>query len=160
MSSTREHTYRTRVAWSSGAQGPTKSYAGYSREHTIEATGKPMLTGSADPAFRGDASHYNPEELLLAALSACHLLTYLALCAREGIGVVSYIDEASGRMSETGGAGKFVGAVLRPQVEIDDERIERAIVLHDVASTECFIANSMNFPVEHEPSVRRAVVRS
>src|ERR1700693_3727312 len=160
MSATREHTYQTRVAWSGGALGPTKSYAGYSREHTIEAAGEPVLTGSADPAFRGDAAHYNPEELLLAALSACHLLTYLALCAREGIAVVSYVDEASGRMSETGGAGSFVGAVLRPQVEIDDERIERAIVLHDVASAECFVAKAVNFQVEHGASVRRAVIRT
>jgi organic hydroperoxide reductase OsmC/OhrA len=160
MSAAREHNYRTRVTWSGAALGATKTYAAYSREHTIEAPGKPVLTGSADPAFRGEASHYNPEELLLAALSACHLLTYLALCAREGIAVVSYVDEAHGTMSETGGAGKFVSAVLRPQVEIDDERIERAIVLHDVASTECFIAKSVNFPVEHEPSVRRAGVRT
>jgi organic hydroperoxide reductase OsmC/OhrA len=160
MSLAREHTYQTRVAWSGGARGSTKTYAGYSREHTIEAAGKPVLTGSADPAFRGDAAHYNPEELLVAALSACHLLTYLALCARDGIAVVSYVDEASGTMTETGGAGRFLSVVLRPKVEIDDERIERAMALHDVASTECFIAKSVNFPVTHEPSVRRAGVRT
>jgi len=156
MNRTREHRYQTRVVWSGAAQGPTKTYAAYSREHTIEAAGKPALTGSADPAFRGDASHYNPEELLLAALSTCHLLTYLALCAREGIAVVSYTDEASATMTETGGAGRFVHAVLRPQVEIDDDRVERASALHDEAHTECFVANSVNFPVEHEAIVRRA----
>jgi len=160
VNSPREHKYQTRVVWSSAAHGPTKTYAGYSREHTIEAAGKPLLTGSADPAFRGDATHYNPEELLVAALSACHLLTYLALCAREGIAVVSYIDEASGTMTETGGTGKFASAVLRPQVEIDDERVERAMALHDVANTECFVAKSVNFPVTHEPSVRRSGVRA
>jgi organic hydroperoxide reductase OsmC/OhrA len=156
MSVTREHSYQTRLTWSGASQGPTKTYAAYSREHTLEAPGKPALTGSADPAFRGDAAHYNPEELLIGALSACHLLTYLALCSLEGIAVVSYVDEASGTMTETGGAGRFVRALLRPQIEIDDERVERALALHDEARTQCFVANSVNFPVEHEPSVRRA----
>jgi organic hydroperoxide reductase OsmC/OhrA len=146
--------------WSGASRGPTKTYAAYSREHTIEAGGKPALTGSADPAFRGDASLYNPEELLLASLSACHLLTYLALCSLEGIGVVSYVDDASATMTETDGAGRFVEAVLRPQVEIDDERVERAMVLHDDARTQCFVANSVNFPVEHQPVIRRASLRT
>jgi organic hydroperoxide reductase OsmC/OhrA len=156
MSVTREHSYQTRVVWSGASHGPTRTYAAYSREHTLEAPGKPALTGSADPAFRGDAAQYNPEELLLAALSACHLLTYLALCSLEGIAVVSYADDASATMSETGGEGKFVGAVLRPQVEIDDERVERALALHDEAQAQCFVASSVNFPVEHQPSVRRS----
>lgn len=117
--------------------------------------GKPPLLGSADPTFRGDASRYNPEELLLAALSACHLLSYLALCAREGIGVASYSDNAVATMTEKGGAGRFTSATLHPVVEIDDERVERATALHDEAHAQCFIANSVNFPVEHEATVRR-----
>jgi organic hydroperoxide reductase OsmC/OhrA len=151
-----DHHYATRVEWSGASRGPTKTYAGYSREHTIGVDGKPTLTGSADPAFRGDVSHYNPEELLLAALSTCHLLSYLAQCAREGIAVVSYTDDAVATMAEKAGAGRFTSATLRPVVEIDDERVERATALHDEARAQCFIANSVNFPVEHEPVVRRA----
>jgi organic hydroperoxide reductase OsmC/OhrA len=156
MSASREHRYAARIEWSGAAHGSTKTYAGYSREYTIAVDGKPVLTGSADPAFRGDAAHYNPEDLLLAALSACHLLTYLALCAREGIAIVAYADDATGTMSETGGAGRFTRVLLRPVVEIDEERIERATALHDEAHAECFVANSVNFPVEHEAVVRRA----
>ena len=150
-----EHRYTAGVEWSGAALGPTKTYAGYSREHTVRIAGKPDLIGSADRYFRGDASRYNPEELLLVSLSACHLLSYLALCAREGIAVVSYRDEAVGTMQETAGAGQFTNATLRPVVEIDDERVERALELHDEARAQCFIANSVNFPVEHEPIVRR-----
>jgi organic hydroperoxide reductase OsmC/OhrA len=150
-----EHRYATHLEWSGAAQGSTKTYAGYSRDHTIAAGGKPPLLGSADPTFRGDASRYNPEELLLAALSACHMLSYLALCAREGIAVVSYRDDAVAAMAEKAGAGRFTSATLRPVIEIDDERVERATLLHDEARAQCFIANSINFPVEHEPVVRR-----
>ncbi|MGP6189762.1 MAG: OsmC family protein [Vulcanimicrobiaceae bacterium] len=156
MSAVREHVYRTTVTWSGAAAGPTRSYAAYSREHSLAFEGKPALRGSADPAFRGDAALLNPEELLLASLSACHLLTYLALCAREGIAVVSYVDEAHGSMVEKAGAGRFERAVLRPRVTIEGDRVERALALHDRAKTECFIANSVNFPVEHEPVVTTA----
>ena len=149
----REHHYRTTVTWSGAAQGPARAYASYSREHTIAFDGKPELRGSADPAFRGDGTLVNPEDLLLASLSACHMLTYLALCAREGIAVVSYVDEASATMSERAGAGRFVRALLRPKVVVDDARVERALALHETASAECFISGSVNFPVEHEPVV-------
>ena len=150
-----EHRYAVRLEWSGAASGPTKTYAGYSRDHMIAAPGKPPLPGSADPAFRGDASKYNPEELLLAALSACHMLSYLALCAREGIGIASYSDNAVAVMAEKGGAGRFTSATLCPVVEIDDERVERATALHEEAHAQCFIANSVNFPVEHEATTRR-----
>ncbi|MBC5811241.1 MAG: OsmC family protein [Candidatus Eremiobacteraeota bacterium] len=153
----REHAYETRVVWSGASQGPTTSYAAYSRAHTIEADGKPSLAGSADPVFRGDASLWNPEEMLVAALSTCHLLSYLALCALEGIAVTAYRDRATGIMSEMSGAGKFVSVVLRPEVEIDDERVERATALHEKAHAQCFIANSVNFPVEHQAVVARRV---
>ena len=133
MSAEREHRYETGLVWTGRAQGPTRTYAGYSRDHIIAAGGKPELLGSADAGFRGDASRYNPEELLLAALSACHLLSYLALCARESIAVVDYTDRASATMRESGGAGRFAEALLRPEVTIDDDRIERAVALHELA---------------------------
>ncbi len=153
---TREHSYRAEVVWTGAAHGPAKTYAGYSRDYTIFFEGKAALAGSADPAFRGSAGRYNPEELLLGALAACHMLAYLALCSREGIAVVAYRDEATGTMSERGGAGRFTHVRLAPQVSVDDARIARALELHDVAREECFIANSVNFPVEHEPRVERA----
>jgi organic hydroperoxide reductase OsmC/OhrA len=94
----REHAYRTSLTWTGATRGVTTSYAAYSREYRVAFDGKPVLNGSADPAFRGDPALYNPEELLVAALSACHLLTYLALCSLAGIEVVSYGDDACGRM--------------------------------------------------------------
>ena len=152
----REHSYRANVVWTGAAQGPTKTYAGYSRDYTIHFDGKPEMGGSADPAFRGSAARYNPEELLLAALAACHMLAYLALCAREGIAVVAYRDDAIGTMSERAGAGRFTSVRLAPVVTVDDERLERARELHDLAREECFIANSVNFPVEHAARIERA----
>ncbi len=152
----RQHLYRANVVWSGASHGPTKTYAGYSRDYTIVLDGKAALEGSADPVFRGDASRYNPEELLLASLAACHMLAYLALCARERIPVVSYSDDATGTMSESAGAGRFILVRLAPQVVVDDARLDRALTLHDVARDECFIANSVNFPVEHAPTVTRS----
>jgi len=150
----RLHHYLATVTWTGAEAGSTRTYAGYSRNHAISVDGKPPLEGSADPAFRGSASRYNPEELLVAALSACHLLSYLALCARAGIAVVSYVDRAEGEMTETAGVGRFTRAVLRPHVTIEDDRhVERAFELHDRAREECFIANSVSFKVEHEPLV-------
>jgi len=151
----REHTYQATIVWTGAARGPTKTYAGYSRDHTIFIDGKPALTASADPAFRGTNARYNPEELLLAALASCHMLSYLALCARENIAVVSYQDLAVGTMSEVDGSGRFTLVRLNPEVSVDDDRLERATTLHHLAHEQCFIANSVNFPVEHRPHVRR-----
>jgi organic hydroperoxide reductase OsmC/OhrA len=156
----REHQYRGVVRWSGAGAGPTIDYAHFSREHALEFEGKPVLAGSADPAFRGDAGLHNPEDLLLGSLSACHMLSYLSLCGREGIAVVSYRDDASATMSEEQGSGRFTSALLRPQVvlaaETSDTKFARALELHDTAREQCFIANSVNFPVEHEPLVRRS----
>jgi len=153
---TREHTYRTSLAWTGAAEGPTASYAAYSREYRVEFDGKPGLNGSADPAFRGDPALPNPEELLVAALSACHLLTYLALCALGGIEVVAYADDALGTMEETNGAGRFTRVVLRPRVVVGAGDLAKATALHEEAHRQCFVAASVNFPVETQPEVRRA----
>ncbi len=147
------HAYGTVLHWSS-ADG-TKSYRSYSRDHTIAVEGKPDIAASSDPTFRGDASRYNPEELLVAALSSCHMLWYLHLCAVNGISVVEYRDRASGTMEEqSGGSGRFVAAELRPLVTIapGSDRT-KAIALHRQAHEMCFIARSVNFPVTVEPSI-------
>ena len=152
----REHAYAVRLRWTGAALGPARTYAEYSREHELAIGDKPPLRASADPAFRGDASLYNPEELLVAALSSCHLLSYLAHCALAGLAVTAYDDDASGTMEERGGAGRFTRVVLRPHVVVDDDRVELARELHRAAHASCFIANSVNFPVECEALVERA----
>ena len=148
----RTHDYAARLVWTGAARGATTSYEAYAREHVVEIAGKPPLRGSADPMFRGDAALHNPEDLLLAALSACHLLSYLALAARAGLAVVAYEDDARGTMAFAGGGGRFTEVVLRPRVTIaaggDEALAER---LHDKAHHDCFIAASVNFPVRHEP---------
>jgi len=149
----REHHYAVGVTWTGATAGATQTYAGYSRAHEIAIPGKPVILGSADPLFRGDARMYNPEELLVAALASCHLLAYLALCAREGIAVVAYVDAATGTMSERGGVGHFTNVTLYPRVTIADDRVDRAHALHAIAHEECFIANSVNFPVLFEPTI-------
>lgn len=149
------HHFAARLEWTGAAAGPTVDYAGYSREWTLTVAGKPALYGSADPAFRGDAALYNPEDLLVAALSSCHLLSYLALCARSGIAVVSYTDEAVGVMEAKDGAIRFTDVLLRPRVTVNGS-LEKAQRLHAQAHAECFIANSVNFPVRHEAVVTAA----
>ena len=153
----RPHRYAARVRWTGGASGPALDYATYSREYVVEIDGKPDLRGSADAHFRGDRTLHNPEDLLVAALSACHLLSYLAECTRAGIAVVAYDDDATGEMTLIDGKIRFREVMLRPRVAIaDPARIDEAVALHERAHAECFIANSVNFPVRHEAAVTSA----
>jgi organic hydroperoxide reductase OsmC/OhrA len=155
-----QHSYEVAVEWQGNRGTGTSDYRSYGREHLVTAKGKPDIPGSADRAFRGDIERWNPEELLLAALSQCHLLSYLHVAASHGIVVTAYSDSASGVMEQTSdGGGHFVSATLRPLVTIapgddPDARLELAQSLHHEASEKCFIAASVNFPVHHEPSVR------
>ena len=148
------HNFAARTVWTGAAQGPTDPYQDYSREYAIEVAGKPGLQGSADAAFLGDASLHNPEDLLVVSLSACHLLSYLACCARAGVSVVSYEDDASGTMEIKDRRLRFTEVTLRPKVTIAAARdIDKARALHADAHDVCFIANSVNFPVHHEATV-------
>jgi organic hydroperoxide reductase OsmC/OhrA len=152
----KRHTYEVRVDWTGNDGEGTKTYKGYRRDHVIASTGKPEILGSSDPSFRGDQSRYNPEELLVAALSSCHMLSYLHLCAANHITVLEYHDAASGAMREnTDGSGEFVSVVLKPTVVVSagDDRT-RAGELHHEAHRLCFIARSVNFPVEVEPEIK------
>jgi organic hydroperoxide reductase OsmC/OhrA len=150
----RDHHYAAQLIWTGAAQGAVKDYASYSRESVVRIDGKLDLVGSSDPLFRGDPKLHNPEDLLVAALSACHMLTYLAICARKGIGVVAYEDEASGTMTLGGGGGHFSEVVLRPKVTLTaGSDVKRAEALHADAHRDCFIASSVNFPVRHEATV-------
>jgi organic hydroperoxide reductase OsmC/OhrA len=143
------HTYRARVHWAPLDGEGTKSYRSYSRDHTIGAEGKPEIEASSDPAFRGNPRRYNPEELLIASLTSCHMLWYLHLCAVNGITVVEYRDDAFGVMEEKAdGSGQFVEAELRPSVRLaDNGDRSKALALHEEAHRRCFIAASVNFQV-------------
>ena len=153
----RAHRFAARLRWTGAERGPAVDYATYSRDYVVEIDGKPPLRGSADAHFRGDPAWHNPEDLLVAALSACHLLSYLAVCARAGVAVVAYDDDASGEMTLIDGKIRFREVLLRPRVAIaDPARIDEAMALHERAHAECFIANSVNFPVRHEATVTSA----
>ncbi len=150
----KRHAYSARVAWTGNLGSGTSSYRAYSRSHEIDAPGKPTIACSSDPNFRGDSARWNPEELLVASLSACHQLWYLHLCADAGIVVLAYRDDAVGVMVEQpDGAGQFESVTLRPHATLApgaDEATARR--LHDEAARMCFIARSVSFRVEHEPS--------
>jgi organic hydroperoxide reductase OsmC/OhrA len=157
MSEPKLHRYEARTVWVCGPEGPPKTYESYSRNHRVEFAGKPALAMSSDPAFRGDRTRANPEELLLASLSTCHMLWYLHLAVVKGIALHAYEDRAYGVMAETPRPGRFIEVVLRPHVTIG-RGSDRALAakLHERAHAECFVANSVNFPVRHEPEIVEA----
>lgn len=155
----KQHEYVVKVVWTGNKGSGTKSYRGYERSHDISADGKSTIVGSSDPAFRGDSGRWNPEDLLVASLSACHQLWYLTLCSQAGIVVTAYEDAAEGSMvEEVDGAGQFTSVVLRPRVTISAASDEvTAIELHREAHRMCFIARSVNFPVTNSPTIIREV---
>ncbi len=151
----RRHCYRIDLRWT-GNRGPgTVSYRGYSRDHVISAPGKHEIAGASDPAFLGDAARWNPEEMLVASLAACHQLWYLHLCAAAGIHVMVYEDHAVGEMEEIAESGGcFVSVELRPRVTVPQgSDLRLAEDLHEEAHAKCFIANSVNFPVTCVPVI-------
>jgi organic hydroperoxide reductase OsmC/OhrA len=151
----RSHHYEVRVAWTGNTGSGTSSYTSYGREHDISAPEKAQISGSSDPAFRGDRTRYNPEELLVASASACHMLSYLHLCAINGVVVLSYEDRPTGEMEEVvGGPGAFVRVDLHPAVAISAASdAMRAEALHEEAHQGCFIANSLKVPVIIHPAI-------
>jgi organic hydroperoxide reductase OsmC/OhrA len=150
-----QHSYAVAVQWQGNRGTGTSDYRAYGREVLVTAEGKPDIEGSADRAFHGNRERWNPEDMLLAALSQCHLLSYLHVAATHGIVVTAYTDAASGIMEQTAdGGGHFVSATLRPIVTISAGDPELAQRLHAEASAKCFIAASVNFPVLHEPTTR------
>jgi organic hydroperoxide reductase OsmC/OhrA len=151
----KQHTYGIQVNWTGNDGEGTRTYTSYRRDHTVSAEGKAPILCSSDPHFRGDATRYNPEELLIASLSTCHMLWYLHLCADNGVTVLDYQDAALGWMAEhEDGSGEFVRVLLRPRVKIlaGHDRT-KALSLHHTAHGLCFIARSVNFPVEVEPEI-------
>lgn len=154
----RTHRYEVELTWTGNTGSGTSGYRDYARDHEVtgvDDSGKPVIQGSADPSFRGSPQRWNPEELLVVSLSQCHMLWYLALCAKEGITVTAYRDRPEGTMSENAeGGGAFTDVTLRPEVTIaEPDRVEDATELHHEAHRLCFIANSVNFPVTATPTV-------
>src|SRR5512145_80153 len=150
-----EHTYEVTVSWT-GNRGPgTTGIRDYDRDHTVTADGPPVIEGTADPGFLGDPTRWNPEQLFTASISQCHMLWYLGLCARAGVVVHEYTDEAEGTMvSGPDHRARFSEVVLRPRVAVDTaEQVERAVALHEKAHEMCFIAQSVNFEVKVDPLV-------
>ncbi|MNJ86236.1 OsmC-like protein [compost metagenome] len=148
----KEHTYEAVVSWTGNKGTGTSDYTAYGREFTLQIEHKPDLLGSADVPFRGDKTRHNPEDFFLASLSSCHMLWYLHLCADAGIHVIEYTDKPIGKMVQSPEGGKFTSVTLRPTVTISNpEKTELANSLHHEANKQCFIANSCNFPVTHEP---------
>ncbi|WP_345752430.1 OsmC family protein [Microbacterium rhizophilus] len=150
-----EHRYALTSTWTGNRGTGTSGYRDYSRDVTLEIDGKPALLASSDKPFRGDPERWNPEDLLVAALSECHLLSYLHACVQAGVVVTSYVDEATGLLREDGkGSAQFEEVVLHPRVTVADaSMIEAAEAAHKTAHEWCFIARSVNFPVMHEATV-------
>ncbi len=156
--SSSEHHFECHLVWTGASKGGTTSYDSYSRECRVDIPGKPSIRATSAAAFRGDASLPNPEDLLVASLSICHFLSYVALCARGGVNVTAYEDDASGTMSRFERGFHFTDVLLRPRVTIAaGSDPEKARALHHKAHETCFIANSVNFPVRNEPEITVAV---
>jgi len=148
------HAYHTTLIWTGNQGDGTKTYKSYVRSYDVQIEGKPVLHGSADPNYLGDASLHNPEDLLVASLSACHMLWYLHLCASNKIVLQSYQDEAEGTMqTNKDGSGEFKEVVLRPKIVLSEGDIDKARDLHGKAHDLCFISRSVNFPVRCEPEI-------
>jgi len=147
------HHYTTQLQWTGNRGEGTKNYTAYDRNHVISLQNKPAFNASSDPQFRGDGTKYNPEELLVASLSSCHMLWFLHICANAGVIVTGYEDHATGKMQEDAdGGGRFIEVLLQPVVWIKGKcEPEKVKLLHAEAHKKCFIANSCNFPVKHQP---------
>ena len=154
----RTHRYDLTVSWTGNRGSGTSGYRDYSRGHLVSADGRPAIEGSSDRVFPGHKPRWNPELELVAALSQCHMLSYLHVCATAGVVVTEYEDAPYGVMAQTpDGGGHFTEVVLRPRVTVAAaEMAEVAMKLHEEASRKCFIASSVNFPVRHEPTVTPA----
>src|ERR1700748_168323 len=136
----KQHQYKATITWTGNKGTGTSSSRDFERSHEIAVEGKPIITASSDPSFRGDKTRYNPEELLLASISSCHMLWYLHLCSEVGVVVVDYVDNATGTMfEEPNGSGRFTEVTLYPQVTVAvNSMIEKAIELHHKANEYCF----------------------
>jgi len=156
-----QHHYKTRIKWTGNKGIGTDNYRSYERSYEIIVTDKRKIFGSSDPAFRGEKTKYNPEDLLITSLSSYHMLWYLHLCSEAGVIVIDYFDKATGIMAETSnGGGQFVVLTLNPNVSVKELwMIDKANKLHKKANELCFITNSVNFLIHHNPTITVASVQ-
>jgi len=154
------HDYSSRLVWNGNLGAGTSTYSGYGRDYTVMVAGKPDMRGSADPMFRGSRELHNPEDLFVASISSCHMLSYLALCARQGVSVIAYEDNATGTLAlDEAWNGRFEQVTLNPVVTIaDGDKEALALAFHDEAHRSCFIASSCSVPIHHLAKIRVAKV--
>jgi len=148
------HDYTARIVWTGNRGQGTASYRGYDRTWNVETPGKPVINCSNDPLLGGDPTLHNPEDMLIAALSACHMLWFLHLASDAGIVVEGYEDNplAVGE-SLPSGAGRFLSATLRPHITLaPGSDPEAADSIHSRIHEVCFIARSVSFPVSYAAS--------
>ncbi|MEL7116051.1 MAG: OsmC family protein [Pseudomonadota bacterium] len=153
MAQAGENHFTTRVVWTGNTGDGTSHYRAYQRTWDIAVPGKPVVHCSNDPALGGDPALMNPEDLLLSALAACHMLWYLHLAANAGVTVTDYQDDPLGIGETTpDGAGRFTKAILRPRIKVKaGADLTEAAALHNEVHKYCYIARSMNFPVDITP---------
>lgn len=148
-----DHEFSVGLEWQGDLGSGTTSVRDFSRAHTVIADGPDPIAGSSAPAFRGDPARWNPEQLLIASLSQCHMLSYLYSAATHGIVVTAYSDAATGTLRQVGAGGHLTEVTLRPVVTVASGDRELARELHAEAAANCFIAASVNFPVTHEVTI-------
>ena len=150
-----QHIFKSELNWKSNLDNNTQGTTRLSRRHKIEIEGKQILELSAAKAFKGDADLHNPEDMLLSALTSCHMMSYLYVCSQHNIEVLAYSDNSEGKLEVEGtGKGRFSRVDLNPVVTIKNERnLELAKELHTKANELCFIANSCNFPIHHHAKI-------
>jgi len=151
-----QHVFEASVTWPADPAQQRPPEPGFSRNSILACPGHPPVPGSSPPVFGGEAARYNPEELVTMALAQCHMLTYLALAAKRRVAVLAYEDRATGTLGKDPATGrmKLLSALLRPKVTVaKGTDLAQALAMHAKAHEHCFIANSVNFPVENAPEI-------
>ena len=148
-----KHLFAITSRWTGNTGQGTSAYRSYERSVTISVKNKADIFGSSGTSFNSDKTKHNPEDLFVSAISSCHLLWYLHLCSENGVVVLDYVDNATGTMEETAdGGGKFTEVTLHPTITLSSQSmIQKATELHMDANRLCYIANSCNFPIHHQP---------
>ncbi|MBL0141904.1 MAG: OsmC family protein [Betaproteobacteria bacterium] len=153
------HTFEATLTWPADPAQKLPPDPAFSRNAVLASPGHPPFPGSAPTVFGGEATRYNPEELVTLALAHCHMLTYLSLAAKKRVAVLAYEDRATCVLGKDAASGKMkiLSAQLRPRVTVArGTDLNEATAMHAKAHEYCFIASSVNFPVAHEPQTVEA----
>lgn len=148
------HIFKATLNWKPKEGENTQNPRNYTRDHEVKITDKKLLQLSAAKSFRGDTNLLNPEDLLLSAITSCHMMSYLYVCSQNQVEILSYSDNSEGILEVVGDGGSFERVDLNPVVTIKNPKdIELAKELHTKANELCFIANSCNFPIHHKAKI-------